>query len=125
MENKKIAKAEADIAKTRAKLAELQTQLKEQERHKQELENTNIVDMVRGLNISLADLPALLQSLSSCNTATSENMGPPQSRETLWGEEAQRIGADIGPNWPDVAERSLQRRGPKSEPKTKEETQDE
>ena len=46
--------------------------------------------------------------------ATSENMGPPQSRKTLWGEEAQRSGADFGPIWPEVAERSLQRRGPKS-----------
>ena len=47
--------------------------------------------------------------------ATSENMGPPQSCKTLWGEEAQRSGADFGPNWPEVAERSLQRRGPKSD----------
>ena len=89
MENKKIAKVEADIAKTKAKLAELQAQLKEQERQKLELENTNIVDMVRGLNISLADLPALLQSLNGGNTVTSGQFGP------------------------------------KSEPKTKEETQDE
>ena len=49
---------------------------------------------------------------------TSENMGPPQSRKTLWGEEEQRSGADFGPDWPEVAERSLQRRGPKS-PKRK------
>lgn len=76
MENKKIAKVEADIAKTRAKLTELQAQLKEQERQKLELENTDIVDMVRGLNISLADLPALLQSLSGGNAATSGQFGP-------------------------------------------------
>ena len=75
MENKKIAKVEADIAKTRAKLTELQAQLKEQERQKLELENTDIVDMVRGLNISLADLPALLQSLSGGKTATSTTSG--------------------------------------------------
>lgn len=76
MDNKKIAKIDADIAKTKGKLAELQALLKEQERQKLELENTNIVDMVRGLNISLADLPALLQSLSGGKTATSGQIGP-------------------------------------------------
>lgn len=76
MDNKKIAKVEADIAKTRAKLAELQAQLKEQERQKLELENTNIVDMVRGLNISLADLPVLLEKLNGGNAATSGQIGP-------------------------------------------------
>lgn len=92
MDNKKIAKVEADIAKTRAKLAELQTQLKEQERQKLELENTNIVDMVRGLNISLADLPALLEKLNGGNTVIPTTSG---------------------------------QIGPKSEPKTKEETENE
>lgn len=92
MDNKKIAKVEADIAKTRAKLAELQALLKEQERQKLELENINIVDMVRGLNISLADLPALLQSLSGGNAATLTTSG---------------------------------QIGPKSEPKKKEETENE
>lgn len=76
MDNKKIAKVDADIAKTKAKLAELQTILKEQERQKLELENTNIVDMVRGLNISLADLPALLEKLNGGNAATSGQFGP-------------------------------------------------
>lgn len=89
MENKKIAKIEADISKTKTKLAELQALLREQERQKLELENTNIVDMVRGLNISLADLPALLQAMNGGNAATSGQFGP------------------------------------KSEPKKKEETQDE
>lgn len=76
MDNKKLAKVEADIAKTRAKLADLQALLKEQERQKLELENTNIVDMVRGLNISLADLPALLEKLNGGNAATSGQIGP-------------------------------------------------
>ena len=82
MDNKKIAKVEADIAKTRAKLAELQALLKEQERQKLELENTNIVDMVRGLNISLADLPALLQAMNGGNAATSGQFGPKSEPKT-------------------------------------------
>lgn len=81
MENKKIAKIEADIAKTRNKLAELQAQLKEQERQKLELENTSIVDMVRGMNISLADLPAMLQALTGGNAVTSGQIGPKSEPE--------------------------------------------
>lgn len=50
---------------------------------------------------------------------TSGNMGSPQSRKTLWGEEEQRSGADFGPGWPEVAERSLRRRGPKSKAQQK------
>lgn len=89
MENKKIAKVEADIAKTRNKLAELQAQLKEQERQKLELENTSIVDMVRGMNISLADLPAMLQALTGGKTATSGQFGPksePEKKEETQDE---------------------------------------
>lgn len=89
MENKKIAKVEADIAKTRNKLAELQAQLKEQERQKLELENTSIVDMVRGMNISLADLPAMLQALTSGNAVTSGQIGPksePEKKEETQDE---------------------------------------
>ena len=82
MENKKIAKVEADIAKTKGKLAELQGQLKELERQKLELENTSIVDMVRGMKISLADLPALLQALSDGSAATSGQIGPKSKPET-------------------------------------------
>lgn len=73
MDNKKLAKVEGEIAKTRSKIADLQGQLKELERQRTELENSNIVEMVRGLSISLADLPALLHSLSA---ATSGQIGP-------------------------------------------------
>ena len=44
---------------------------------------------------------------------TSGSMGTLQSQATLQGEEEQRSGADFGPTWPEVAERSLRRRGPK------------
>lgn len=44
---------------------------------------------------------------------TSGNMETRQSQAALPGKEEQRSGADFGPSWPEVAERSLQRRGPK------------
>lgn len=93
MDNKKLAKVEGEIAKTKAKLADLQTQLKELERQRLELENTNIVDMVRGLNISLADLPGLLKAMSGSTATTipttSGQFGPksePEKKEETQDE---------------------------------------
>lgn len=65
----KTAKVEAEIAKTKAKISELQAKLREQEQRKLEIENSEIVDIVRGMNISLADLPALLQQLRAGATS--------------------------------------------------------
>ena len=48
-----------------AKLAEQQARLKELEQKKLEAENTEIVDIVRGLSISLDELPVLLQAIRS------------------------------------------------------------
>ena len=59
----KSAKIEAEIEKVKAKIAEQQARLKELERNKTEAENSEIVEIVRGMSVSLADLPTLLQSL--------------------------------------------------------------
>ena len=63
MATSKTAKLEAEIAKTRAKVAEGQAKLKELEARRVELENSEIVDIVRGMKISLEELPLLLQEL--------------------------------------------------------------
>ena len=55
----KSAKIEAEIEKVKAKIAEL----KELEQKKLEAENSEIVEIVRGMSISLADLPLVLQQL--------------------------------------------------------------
>ena len=57
----KTERVQRDIDKTKGKIAELQASLRELERRKTELENTEIVDIVRGMDISLADLAALLK----------------------------------------------------------------
>ena len=49
----KSAKIEAEIEKVKAKIAE----------KKLEAENSEIVEIVRGMSISLADLPLVLQQL--------------------------------------------------------------
>ena len=65
MATTKSAKIEAEIEKVKAKIAEQQTKLKELEQRKVEAENSEIVDIVRGMSIPLAELPLVLQQLRS------------------------------------------------------------
>ena len=60
--NAKIERICNDIEKTKTKINEAQNRLRELERQKTELENMEIVDVVRGMDISLADLAALLKA---------------------------------------------------------------
>ena len=57
----KSAKIQAEIEKVMAKINEQQARLKELEQKKLEAENSEIVEIVRGMSISLADLPLVLQ----------------------------------------------------------------
>ena len=59
----KSAKIQAEIEKVKAKIVEQQTRLKELEQKKLEVENSEIVDIVRGMSISLEELPLVLQRL--------------------------------------------------------------
>ena len=63
----KSAKIEAEIEKVKAKIAE-QARLKELEQRKIEAENSEIVEMVRGMSVSLTELPLLLEKLRSGET---------------------------------------------------------
>lgn len=65
MATSKSAKIQAEIDKVKAKITEQQARLKELEQKKMEAENTEIVDIVRGMSIPLAELPALLQAVRS------------------------------------------------------------
>jgi len=68
----KIERVCKEIEKTKIKLSEQQARLRELEKQKTELENMEIVDVVRGMDISLADLAALLKTGST----TSGQVGP-------------------------------------------------
>ena len=59
----KSAKIEAEIEKVKAKITEQQARLKELEQKKVEAENSEIVDIVRGMSIPLAELPVVLQQI--------------------------------------------------------------
>lgn len=64
----KSAKIQAEIEKVTAKINEQQARLKELEQKKLEAENSEIVEIVRGLSVSLTDLPVLLQAIKSGGT---------------------------------------------------------
>ena len=64
----KSAKIQAEIEKVMAKIAEQQARLKELEQKKLEAENSEIVEIVRGMSVSLTDLPVLLQTIKSGGT---------------------------------------------------------
>lgn len=64
----KSAKIQAEIEKVMAKINEQQARLKELEQKKLEAENSEIVEIVRGMSVSLTDLPVLLQAIKSGGT---------------------------------------------------------
>ena len=77
--NAKIMRVSKEIDKTKGKISEFQSKLRELEKQKIELENIDIVDTVRGMNISFADLAELLKSVrpgSSNTSATAGQVGP-------------------------------------------------
>ena len=61
----KSAKIQAEIEKVTAKINEQQARLKELEQKKLEAENSEIVEILRCMSVSLTDLPVLLQTIKS------------------------------------------------------------
>lgn len=59
----KSEKIQGEIDKVKVKIAEQQARLKELEQNKREVENSEIVDVVRGMSIPLDELAVLLQTL--------------------------------------------------------------
>jgi len=62
--NPKIEKLAKEIDKTKDRITELQAKLRDLEKQKTELENTDIVAMVRSLNLSPQELAAFLKGRS-------------------------------------------------------------
>ena len=63
MATAKSMKIQAEIDKVKAKISEQQARLKELEQKKLEAENSEIVDIVRGMSVPLAALPLLCEKL--------------------------------------------------------------
>ena len=60
--NLKIAKINAEIDKTKAKISEFQTRLRELERQRTEIENTEIVELVRGVDATPQEQAAFIRA---------------------------------------------------------------
>ena len=82
--NAKIERVNKDIDKTKEKINEFQTRLLELEKQKTELENTEIVEAVRGMDVPLNNLPAVLKVLREQNGAlfTSGQVDPKSTKKT-------------------------------------------
>ena len=79
--NVKIERVNSEIEKTKAKISEFQAKVRELEKQKIELENAEIVEAVRGMDISLADLAVMMKkaSATSVTTTRSDGTGGPKS----------------------------------------------
>ena len=82
MATTKSMKIQAEIDKVKAKISEQQARLKELEQKKLEAENSEIVDIVRGMSVSLSDLPGLLQAVKAAS-----GQSVPKAEETSNKEE--------------------------------------
>lgn len=83
MQNKKVLKIEKEIQKTREKITEQQNKLKELEMQKTEAENLEIVQMVRSLHMTPAELSVFLAKGIIPDVPANEN----ESMEDLENEE--------------------------------------
>lgn len=77
MANNKLDRIDAEIAKTREKISEQQARLKELLAQKTELENLQIVQLVRSMRLSPAELTALLSGggIPGMNAVPEETYG--------------------------------------------------
>ncbi len=78
--NAKIERVSKEIDKTKEKISEFQAKLRELEKQKTEFENMEIVEAVRGMDISLADLATLLKAAKTDGTASGQ-LGPKSTNE--------------------------------------------
>ena len=94
--NAKLERVKRDIDKTKDKIIEAQARLKELERQKTEMENTEIVDVVRGMNISITDLAELLKHTRSTSGHNVQKSGVEQEPQA--GPEPAATDPEPEPN---------------------------
>lgn len=75
MATAKSMKIQAEIDKVKAKISEQQARLKELEQKKLEAENSEIVDIVRGMSIPLAELLTVIFVIHNGTRSAVNNIG--------------------------------------------------
>ena len=81
----KSAKIMAEMEKVKAKISDQQARLRELEQKHREAENEEIVDIVRGMSISLSELPLVLERIKA-GDALGQNV-PKSAKRTAAGPE--------------------------------------
>ena len=97
----KSQKIQAEIDKVKAKISEQQARLKELEQKHREAENEEIVDIVRGMCVSLEELPLVLQQLrggTSGQSVQKSAHGAPAKSDDFVGRGGATERADFGGN---------------------------
>ena len=79
--NQRIQKANDEIERTKARIAELQALLPELERKRTELENNEIVKLVRSANVAPGEIAAFIESIKSGRQDSRANHGQPPRHE--------------------------------------------
>ena len=79
--NQKIQKIVTEIEKVKSKIATQQARLRELEQQKTELENTEIVGMVRGLDVAPEELVAFIKAFRSSTAGTPDFMEKKEDEE--------------------------------------------
>ena len=81
--NPKIAKLREEHGKNKSKISELQARNRELEKQIRELENTDIIGLVRAQGFSLEDFAALMRSMKApAPIPTSDETEEPEHEET-------------------------------------------
>ena len=106
--NPKIRKVIEDIERTKTKIAELQTLLPELERKRIDMENTEIIKLVRSADILPAELPAFIESLKAPKKPVFASIGTIEPHDnntahpiTTEADDAQDDGEYSDDDYPD------------------------
>ena len=67
--NNKLTKLQMEIVKIKQKISEQQTKLRELEHQKTEIENTEIVELVRSMKMNTSELSTFLKAYRGKNDA--------------------------------------------------------
>ena len=72
----KMERIDSEIERIKGKIGSYQARLHELEKQKTELENAEIVDVVRGMDISLADLAAMMKKDNAAQSGVTSTASP-------------------------------------------------
>lgn len=81
--NPKFKKIDAEYEKNAAKISALQNRQKELEKQRRELENLDIVGLVRGMGMTADELSALMKASRETRLASDQNKQEGNVHETI------------------------------------------